>query len=124
MSQLTVTLFKYCLTNVKIMKGCSNKTVNTVAILAALHIITAPKNPNRVHWFDVITSTVMSWLAVNAIILLCVLDQIYVPWKTINICFIVLYIWYFSVLRDDDVAAINEEKEILKRMALKQKRIG
>ncbi len=92
------------------MKDYSNKTMTTVAILGALHIITAPKNKNRVHWFDVITTTIMSWLGMNAIILLCALDQMDVPWKSINACFIVLHVWYFFVLRNDDVSAINEEK--------------
>ena len=93
------------------MKNCSNKTMTTVAILGALHIITAPKNKNRVHWFDVIITTVMSWLGMNAIILLCALDQMDVPWKTINVCFIVLHIWYFYGLVKDDIEVMNNEKK-------------
>lgn len=103
------------------MKDCSNKTVNTVAILAALHIITAPKNPNRVHWFDVITSTLMSWLGMNAIILLFIMGKTNVPWEAINIGFLALYGWYFYSLIREDIAVINDERNELKEKANKRK---
>lgn len=103
------------------MKDCSNKAITSTAIFAALHIITAPKNLNRIHWFDEITTTVMSWLGMNAIILLCVMDQNDVPWETINIGFFTLYGWYFYTLIREDIAVINDERQELKEKAKKRK---
>ena len=106
------------------MKDCRNKAITYAVLLGLLHIITAPKNSNRVHWFDVITSMIMSWLGMNAILLLCLMDQMDVPWIILNICFLVFHIWYFFALWQDDIAALNAQKIKLSKKIRNKKQAG